>query len=116
MKKTIKILSFVSLFLVILSSMLIVMALTFLWEPFCYLFSYSEMVVNARPIIPIGSVVYICGCISISAILIATNKSKVTIVLDIILIVIICSLLPIIDWILTIIQITIIYSILIVCI
>jgi hypothetical protein len=60
--------------------------------------------VEMRPIIPIGSMVYLFGCLLATIILIASNKLRKPIILDVILIICLSIVIPVVSWLLSVAQ------------
>ena len=94
MKKTIKVLSVISL---VCSCMALVLALaftSFLWRPLGSSFASSQEVINAGPRIPIGNMISIFGYLVVSLLLLITAKVRRVIAIEIIAIVLLCVVLP----------------------
>lgn len=94
MNKSVKILSIISIILSLIGVLLATATLTFLWEPVNILLNSPEVISKATPIIPIGNMVYILGCVIISLVLLASYKSRKFIVIEILSIVFLSFLLP----------------------
>lgn len=98
MKKTISILSITSIALAVLSLLLAVGLLFIFWEPVCLLISAPEAVVDAGPIIPIGNMVYMVGCLIVAVLVCICAKSNRSVVLEIMAIVFLSVILPALAW------------------
>lgn len=94
MNKSVKILSIISIILSLIGVLLATAILTFLWEPVNILLNSPEVIAKATPIIPIGNMVYILGCVIISLVLLASYKSRKFIVIEILSIVFLSFVFP----------------------
>ena len=98
MKKAISILSIISVVLAVSSLLLAIGFLSVFWEPMCLRFSPSREMVEAGPIIPIGDMVYLVGCLVVAVIICVCTKSNKNIVIEIISIVLLGVVLPLLAW------------------
>ena len=104
MKKTISILSIVSIVVAAVSLLLAIGFLSVFWKPMCMLFSAPQEVVAAGPIIPTGKLVYMVGCLVVAPIICVCAKSNKTIVIEIISIILLSAVLPVLAWRLSMVQ------------
>ena len=95
MKKTILILSVISIVIAAVSMLLLISFLTAFWEPMCILFSAPQGIVEAGPIIPDGTMVYMVGCLLVTVAIGVFAKSNRAIVFEIIAIVLLSVVIPI---------------------
>lgn len=95
MKKPIAIISTTSMIISFVSVFLTLLFLTALWEPMGSLFYSSPDVLRQGPVIPIGNMLYIFGCLTVAVILFATRKSRRFFAIEIISMVFLIAFLPV---------------------
>ena len=98
MKKAISILSIISVTIAGLSLLLAIVFLSVFWEPMCLRFSTLREVIEAGPIIPIGNMVYLVGCLAVTASVYACAKSSKGIAIEIVASLILGIVLPALVW------------------
>ena len=98
MKKTISILSIISIAIAAVALLLFISLMTVVWEPMCVLFNSPQDIIATGPIIPNGTMVYIVGCFLIAITAFVSTKSSRAIVLEVIAIVLLAVVIPLLDW------------------
>lgn len=96
-KQPIAILSIISIIISVVSFLI---AITILWNPMEYLYASSKYIIDTKPIIPFGSILYILGCLITVIILINSKKDKKTFTVEITSAILLSFVLPLLAWIL----------------
>ena len=104
MKKTINVLSIVSTVISAIALLIAIVMLTFFWKPMSLIYSSSTDIIESGPIIPIGNTLYILGCLIVSIIIVLSSKAKRVIAIEIVAMVLLCAVLPLATWILSLVQ------------
>lgn len=95
MSKSIKILSIISVIFSCVGILIAIAILTFLWEPINILFNSPDVITEANPIIPIGTMMHIVSSIIVAIVLLVSCKSKKLILIEILSIVFLSMVLPV---------------------
>lgn len=99
-KQPIAILSIISIIISVVSFLIAITMLTILWNPMAYLYASSKYIIDTKPIIPFGSILYILGCLITVIILINSKKDKKTFTVEITSAILLSFVLPLLAWIL----------------
>ena len=102
MKKTITILSVVAAIIAFASLFLAIGGLVAFWKPMCSLFSYPQEVMDGGPVMPIGNLLYMIGCLVVATI--ACSRAGKAVAMDVLLIALLCVVVPGLAWIATTVQ------------
>ena len=97
MKKTITILSVVAAIIAFASLFLAIGGLVAFWKPMCSLFSYPQEVMDGGPVMPIGNLLYMIGCLVVATI--ACSRAGKAVAMDVLLIALLCVVVPGLAWI-----------------
>lgn len=104
MKKTINILSIFSMIISVAASIISIAMLTIFWKPASSIYYSSMEIIESGPILPIGNMLYILGCLTVSLIIIFSYKSKKFIAIEVTSMILISVVLPLATWVLSLVQ------------
>ena len=104
MKKAISVFSIISVVVAALSFTLFIGFLTVLWKPMCHIYVTSPDVVGAGPIIPMGTLIHMIGCLVVAIISCFFTKTNRVIVFEVIALALLILIIPVLTRSLTMVQ------------
>ena len=99
MKKTITIMSIIAAVIAFASLFLAIGGLVAFWKPMCAVFSYPQEVMDGGPVMPIGNLLYMIGCLVVATV--ACSRAGKAVAMDVLLIALLCVVVPGLAWIAT---------------